>query len=57
MSVEQFIDQIAGKGLLDEALLQRLRRSSVTLSTESLSALMVAESSQLFLCSYRINKD
>ena len=28
MSVEQFIDQIAGKGLLDEALLQRLRRDA-----------------------------
>ena len=28
MNVEQFIDQIAGKGLLDEALLQRLRRDS-----------------------------
>ncbi len=28
MSVEQFIDQIAGKGLLDETLLQRLRRDA-----------------------------
>ena len=28
MSVEQFIDKIAGKGLLDEALLQRLRRDA-----------------------------
>ncbi len=28
MSVEEFIDQIAGKGLLDETLLQRLRRDA-----------------------------
>ena len=30
MSVEQFIDQIAGKGLLDEALLERLRRDAAS---------------------------
>ena len=28
MNVEEFIDQIAGKGLLDETLLQRLRRDA-----------------------------